>query len=74
VTEVTEKDEHTQEQLDDDPVPSRKVQLVLRILGPFSEPSLTTCHQQADRKRDEHDRLNDALDDDDLDKSVVLAT
>jgi hypothetical protein len=74
VTEVADEDEHAQQQLDDDPVPCRKVQLVLCVLGPLGEPSLTTRDQQADGERDEDDRLDDALDDDDFDKGVVLAS
>jgi hypothetical protein len=74
VTEVADEDEYAQQQLDDDPVPCRQVQLVLCVLRPLGEPSLLSRDKQADGERDEDDRLDDAFDDDDLDKGVVLAT
>ncbi|GAC1672477.1 MAG: hypothetical protein PVS3B2_14370 [Candidatus Dormibacteraceae bacterium] len=54
-------------------MPGRKVQLVLSVARPFGKPSLAPRDEQADGKSYKHYRLDDSLDDDDLDERVVLA-
>jgi len=72
VAEVTDEDEDAQEQLHDDAVAGREVELVLRVVGPHREPSLLAGDDEADGQGDQDDCLDDALDDDDLDERVVF--
>ena len=73
VVEGTDIVEEPQQQLDDDVAPDVQVELVFGPRRPHVEPSLAAGNEQADAQSDQHDRLDDALDDDHLDEGVVLA-
>ena len=66
-------DESAQQELEDDVAADGEVQLVLGVLRPVVEPAFLPRDEQPDADGHQHDCLRDALDDDDLDKSVVLA-
>ena len=65
--------DESQQELDDDVAPDVQVELVLGPACPQVEPSVASGHQQADSERDQHDRFEDALDDDHFDEGIVLA-
>src|SRR5207247_10610160 len=73
VVEGSDVDEKLEEEPEDDAAADIEVQLILGIVGPSVEPTVLARDQQADAERHQADSLDDALDDDHLDESVVLA-
>src|SRR2546422_1279602 len=73
LVERSDVGEQPQQQLDDDAASDVQVELVFSPRRPGVEPSLATGHEQADAECDQDDCFDDALEDDHLDKGVVLA-
>src|SRR5205823_13827020 len=66
-------DDNPLQQLADDVAFDVQVELVVTAAPPNVQPSLGTGHEQADSVGGQDDGFDDALDDDHLDESVVLA-
>jgi len=73
VREVADVCQESEQKLDDEAVPGVEVELVLRVGRPLGEEAGAASKEQPDCERDEDDRLDDPLDDDDFDEGVVLA-
>jgi hypothetical protein len=74
VAEVADVEDHVEQQLHDYGVARFEVQLVLRVVSPVGQKAHPAGYEQANREGDEDNRLDDPLDDDDLDEGVVLAS
>ena len=74
MVERSDVDEEPQQKLEDDVPTDVEVQLTFGVVGPCVDPPIATGDEKTDAERDEDDGLDDALDDDDLDEGVVLAS
>jgi hypothetical protein len=72
VGERADQEKQAEQKLNDHAVVGIEVELVLRVLGPAGEKPFFTRNQEADGEGDQHDGLDDPLDDDHLDEGVVL--